>query len=127
MTNTDLSRSHKHFVYEALPRYILSMFPCIVDRFLYRYNIITTFLQVWTSLPVVMLVVAVFLVLLPLLDKPVPTLTAFAVISLGAPVYLCFVMTTPWKIRPSVLDRWSGKMTLLLGVRGSISFVAEIV
>jgi L-type amino acid transporter 9 len=64
--------------------------------------------KVWTSLPVVMLVVAVFLVLLPLLDKPVPTLTAFGVISLGAPVYLCFVMTTPWKIRPSVLDRWSG-------------------
>lgn len=56
-----------------------------------------------------MLVVAVLLVILPVLVKPGPSLSAFSMISLGAPIYVCLVMTTPWRLRPSILDQWSGE------------------
>lgn len=67
------------------------------------------FFQVWLGLPVIMLVVAVLLVILPVLVRPGPSLAALAMISMGVPVYVCLVMSSPWKLRPAILDQWSGE------------------
>ena len=56
-----------------------------------------------------MLAVSLFLVLLPVLARPGPSLAAFGMILLGIPVYVCLVMDTPFKIRPAFLDRLSGE------------------
>ena len=73
-------------------------------------NLFTSlYAQVFIGLPIVMVVVAVFLVVLPLFSEPVPSLTAFGVILLGIPVYIFVVMETPWRFRPKVFDRISGK------------------
>ena len=67
-----------------------------------------------------MLAVAVLLVILPVLVKPGPSLAALAMISLGVPVYVCLVMTSPWKLRPTILDQWSGKHCSLDLLAGTI-------
>lgn len=56
-----------------------------------------------------MIVVAVFLIGLPLANAPGWPLAAFGLVLSGIPVYLVVVMETPWKIRPVFLDKWSGK------------------
>ena len=67
--------------------------------------------QGWFILPVAcfMVVVFLFLVFLPLLLQPIPSLVAFSVILLGVPVYLCLVMERP-RLRPKVFDDISGKL-----------------
>lgn len=68
-------------------------------------------MQSWFIVPVAsfMVMVFLFLVFLPLLLKPIPSLVAFSVILLGAPVYFIFVMEKPWRLRPRFLDTISGK------------------
>lgn len=66
-------------------------------------------LQVWWIVPVTMMLVALFLVVLPLVNGPGWTLVAFIIILSGVPVYIVFVMETPRKFRPVFLDRWSGQ------------------
>ena len=60
-------------------------------------------------MPVVMVVVSVLLVVLPLYQQPWPSLAGFGMTLLGLPVYVFFVMETPWRLRPRVFDRISGK------------------
>ena len=66
------------------------------------------FTQVWLILPVIMIVVSLFLVIMPLASEPGPSFAAFAIILSGVPVYIFLVMETPWKLRPTFLDRCSG-------------------
>ena len=56
-----------------------------------------------------MIVVSVSLILLPLAKGPGLTLAAFGVALTGVPVYVVFVMETPWRLRPVFLDKWSGE------------------
>ena len=56
-----------------------------------------------------MLLVAVFLVVVPLWQNPVPQLVAFGGILLGIPVYVVFVMEKPVRIKPKLFDRISSK------------------
>ena len=60
-------------------------------------------------LPCLMLVVAVFLVIVPLWRNPVPQLIAFGGILLGVPVYVVFVMEKPVRVKPKLFDRISSK------------------
>ena len=76
---------------------------------------VLSYAQVWLPLPVLMVVVSVYLIVMPVLQEPVPSLSAFGVILLGVPVYLFLVMEIPWKLRPKVFDQISGmwRQTLL--------------
>ena len=56
-----------------------------------------------------MLLVAVFLVVVPLWQNPVPQLVAFGGILLGIPVYVVFVMEKPVRIKPKLFNRISSK------------------
>ena len=74
------------------------------------FNNFTTLPQVLLVLPVFMVVVSLFLIVFPVQQKPLPSLLAFAGIFLGVPVYILFVMETPWQFRPKVMDRLSEKL-----------------
>ena len=52
---------------------------------------------------------SLFLVVLPILQKPRPTLLALSATFIGIPFYIFLVMETPWKLRPAFLDRISSK------------------
>ena len=67
--------------------------------------------KVWIILPIFMVFTCLYLVILPIFQKPVPSLTAFGVILLGVPVYIFLVMETPWRLRPKTLDKISRYMT----------------
>ena len=56
------------------------------------------------------IITSVFLITLPILQKPAPTLLALAAILLGIPVYILFVMETPWRLRPMIFDKISSKL-----------------
>ena len=56
-----------------------------------------------------MLLVAVFLVVVPLWQNPVPQLVAFGGILLGIPVYVVFVMEKPVRIKPKLFNRISSE------------------
>ena len=66
-------------------------------------------MQVWLLLPCFMLLVAVFLVVVPLWQNPVPQLVAFGGILLGVPVYVVFVMEKPVRIKPKLFDKLSSE------------------
>ena len=68
--------------------------------------------RVWLIAPVFALLVCLYLVLLPVIQKPVPTLMAFGTILLGLPVYVFLVMETPWKLRPELFDRVSQSLSI---------------
>ena len=74
-------------------------------------------------MPVVMVVVSVLLVVLPLYQQPWPSLTGFGIGLLGVPVYVFFVMETPWRLRPRVFDRISGKLEATLYIHVACSAV----
>lgn len=69
-------------------------------------------MQAYFIVPVAMFAIisSVFLIILPTFQKPVPTLLAMTVILLGVPVYILFVMETPWRLRPKILDNLSSKL-----------------
>ena len=69
------------------------------------------FLQVWLLLPCIMLLVAIFLVVLPLLRSPVPQLMALGGILLGVPFYIVFVMDKPIILKPRLFDALSSKLS----------------
>ena len=52
---------------------------------------------------------SLFLVVLPILQKPRPTLLALSATFIGIPFYIFLVMETPRKLRPAFLDRISSK------------------
>ncbi len=54
-----------------------------------------------------MVLVSVFLVVLPLWQNPVPQLLAFAVSSLGVPLYFVFIMERPCRLRPKAMNTFS--------------------
>lgn len=56
-----------------------------------------------------MLLVAVFLVVVPLWQNPVPQLLALGGILLGVPVFVVFVMDQPIRLKPRVFDSLSSK------------------
>ena len=64
-----------------------------------------------------MLCVSVLLVTVPIYQSPVQSVVAFVGVLSGVPVYFIFVMETPWRLRPKMLDRTSGKMCVS-GVQG---------
>ena len=61
--------------------------------------------KVWLLVPILGLLVSLFLVVLPVVQKPLPSLMAFGVILLGVPVYVFLVMETPWRLKPEVFNR----------------------
>ena len=67
--------------------------------------------KVWLVAPILALLVCLYLVILPVIQKPLPTLMAFGIILLGLPVYVFLVMETPWKLRPKILDRVSQSLS----------------
>ena len=70
-----------------------------------------TYLQLWFIMPVAvsMTCFCLFVVFVPLLSAPIPLLMALGFLILGVPVYFILVMDDPWKVRPRVLDKMSGK------------------
>ena len=67
--------------------------------------------RVWLIAPIFGLLASVYLIVLPVIQKPVPSLLAFGGVLLGVPVYVFLVMETPWKLRPKVFDRVSQSLT----------------
>ena len=67
--------------------------------------------RVWLIAPIFGLLVCLYLIVFPVIQKPVPTLLAFGGVLLGVPVYVFLVMETPWKLRPKVFDRVSHSLT----------------
>ena len=57
---------------------------------------------------VFMILVSVFLVVVPLVQQPIPSLAAFAVILVGVPVYVFLVMEQPCRLWPRIFDRVTG-------------------
>ena len=53
---------------------------------------------------------SIFLIALPIIQNPAPTLVALATILVGVPIYVLFVMEIPWRLRPKILDRISSKL-----------------
>ena len=53
---------------------------------------------------------SLFLLLLPILLKPGPTLLALGATLIGVPFYIFLVMETPWELRPKRLDQLSSKL-----------------
>lgn len=68
-------------------------------------------LQVWFIVPVTVVLACfcVFLLFVPLLSAPLPPLIALGFVMLGVPAYFILVMDNPWRIRPKIMDRISGK------------------
>jgi len=60
---------------------------------------------VWLIFPIVMVMVAFLLVVLPVVQDALPSLLAFGAILLGVPVYIFLVMETPWKLWFDVVTR----------------------
>ena len=75
-------------------------------------------LQAYFIIPVTIFAMlsSVFLIALPIFQKPVPTLLALGAILLGIPIYILFVMEVPWKLRPPVLDRISRKLSEMISL-----------
>ena len=75
-------------------------------------NNILFFLQAYFIIPVAVFAIlsSVFLVVLPILQKPAPTLLALGTTLLGIPFYVFLVMETPYRLRPKILDRISSKL-----------------
>ncbi|KAL5466759.1 hypothetical protein EMCRGX_G030908 [Ephydatia muelleri] len=67
--------------------------------------------KVWLPVPIFMLCVSVLLVTVPIYQSPVQSVVAFVGVLSGVPVYFIFVMETPWRLRPKMLDRTSGFIT----------------
>jgi len=63
-----------------------------------------------------MMVISFLLVVLPVVQEPLPSFLAFGAILLGVPVYIFLVMETPRKLRPWVIDRISGTLLNLIGI-----------
>ena len=61
-----------------------------------------------------MVVFSFLLVVLPVVQEPLPSFLAFGGILLGVPVYMFLVMETPWKLRPRVIDRISSMQCTLI-------------
>ena len=57
---------------------------------------------------VFMILVSVFLVVVPLIQQPIPSLAAFAILLVGVPVFVFLVMEQPCRLRPSFIDRVTG-------------------
>jgi len=72
-------------------------------------------LQGWFIIPIAVfsILISLFLTILPIQQKPGPSLMAFGVLLLGLPVYACLVMEEPWKLRPQFLDTLNGKATTI--------------
>ena len=68
--------------------------------------------QAYFIIPVAVFAIlsSIFLVILPILQKPIPTLLALGTTLLGIPAYLLFMMETPYRLRPKILDRISSKL-----------------
>lgn len=62
------------------------------------------------------MVISFLLVVLPVVQEPLPSFLAFGAILLGVPVYIFLVMETPRKLRPRVIDRISGTLLNLIEV-----------
>ena len=81
--------------------------------------------KVWLIAPIFGLLMCLYLVVLPVIQKPVPTLLAFGGVLLGVPVYVFLVMETPWQLRPKKFDRvsrsFSAFITALLNTQSSRS------
>ena len=75
-------------------------------------------LQAYFIIPVTIFAIlsSVFLIALPIFQKPIPTLLALGAILLGIPIYILFVMEVPWKLRPPVLDRISRKLSEMISL-----------
>ena len=65
--------------------------------------------QIWGIVPTVMIIISMCLIILPLTKGPGWSLAAFGLILCGVPVYIVFIMETPWNIKPAFLNEWSGK------------------
>lgn len=91
--------------------YLLVIIGLIIMRFTHKEE--PRLFKSWFILPVAvfMVVVFTFLVFLPLLLQPIPSLVAFSIILLGAPVYIFLIMEKPWRLRPKLLDTISGKVS----------------
>ena len=60
--------------------------------------------KVWLVTPITGVLVCLYLVTLPVIQKPLPSLMAFGITLLGVPVYVFFVMEAPWRLRPKIFD-----------------------
>ena len=61
--------------------------------------------KAWLLAPIVGLLVCFYLVVLPVLQKPLPSLMAYGVILLGVPVYVFLVMEAPCRLTPKAFNR----------------------
>ena len=66
--------------------------------------------QVFLPLPVVMVLVAIFLVFVPIIGEPVDTAIAVGLILPAVPVYFIFVYK--YKHRPKIFTRINGKFSV---------------
>ena len=57
-------------------------------------------------IPILMLMGAVLLVILPLIEAPVDSVAAFGIILLGVPVYFIFIF--PYKFKPTIFSKVNG-------------------
>ena len=57
-----------------------------------------------------MVCVSVLLVVVPIYQSPVQSVLAIVGVLSGVPVYIFFVMETPRRLRPKILDTISGEM-----------------
>ena len=67
------------------------------------------------------MVISFLLVVLPVVQEPLPSFLAFGAILLGVPVYIFLVMETPRKLRPRVIDRISGTLLNLIGIYSDLA------
>ena len=68
--------------------------------------------KVWLVAPILALLVSLYLVILPVTQKPMPVLMAYGGILLGVPVY-AFLVKTPWRLKPEIFDRVSQQLPTL--------------
>ena len=94
-------------------------------------NFCTFSLQVWIIVPVLMILIALFLVIVPIALVPKERVTSLIVISIilsALPIYLLF----GWdRLRPNVINRFSGWfvcniLSLFLSLLILISFVETV-
>ena len=57
-------------------------------------------------IPIVMLLAAALLVILPLIESPIDSVVAFGIILLGVPVY--FIVIFPYKYKPALFSKANG-------------------
>ena len=62
-------------------------------------------------IPILMLLAAVLLVILPLVEAPVDSMVAFGIILLGVPVYFIFIF--PYKFKPAVFSKVNGMVYII--------------